>query len=1765
MDVARGGGVVASVGELLDDGLGLEVLEDDEEAAAAPEELEPSPAEPIVIEPNAVYSSTGFRDDGEQQCGFVWQALWVMAAPEQLVRARLFSDDAYWDCALLHVCTDEPRGVEAPAGCDELAHVSDARGLEAEDIVEVFANCLPRNPDAIWPVDLLRRVLRNRTAVGHDAPFDGLLGDSALTARAAGPPLDLEPARGELRARLAAARDRFASAAPGAAAAGALLGSAEGAPSEGKPKKRGLAEVLAERMAKFAKGPSAEATRGSSGPAAPAAASGGAAGEGAKELATALMAVLKNSAAQAAGSSGAGAASDPPSGVDGAAATGGLATKRARCRKMAQDQPGKLSELTLMQMAEFLGAVEGDAAVGPTTALVLRYLLTFYLPQNPVQQIGVAACREMRALAEAIDFPLQGKIPQALDILTQRQKAAQVAVGDGHWGAAKWLELIPAKDEPTTLRNEEEEMIRNIERGELKLEELSSRAPKGSAKDGKRPPCQRVAQLDKTAKKLPAGGSQAPLNFKAARAACPKKDGGTSKERKARLRNFMTESRSFRKGEGAARFPTCSSGSLLVHEDFPWLEAEGARGRFAAGAPPSGGQQRELASTSLLDGMRGLPAAGCAARDAEAWRDEVTVQFGTTITSVAMAVHLVQLVERHPGSLGTFSREFAERVSTLGGSGRRVSDLLPRPLPVRRWCASRDAGRRCRARPIARQVAEEAWLFLTVTALNYTYCGGCKEGWRHHPTLSQAQQQAMGFLKSRVVDLLGDPFEQVSMPAADAAPSEATVDYTGEPVAKALPCVLAELAPGLPQPEHAAALGALDFVEPDVAEWLASPEKALLPEADWPDPMPRARVNVADEAGWRELAVHLVKLGVFAVLSEDQLVRVRGEPLMNGLFAVEKKGKPGPGAERVTRLILNMVPGNALLKPHVGEASLLAASTSWVSLHIPEGKLLLWSGDDQKGAFCVWRIHKAWHPYMAVDRLRRLPPPKGAGLPPGLEWRKDEARPIVELGSGRGAGWWQVYVDDFDAPEIVDEVRARQLVGTEADCQRRVRESYRRAGVVYSAEKAHLRETRVERMGADVDVSADGWQRQGVVAVSGTSEFGGGVCASTSLRGEAASALKSVSQVLNVLIVGLFDGIGGLAASLSRLPVRIVAHVAAETDAKDLFDTFSETVDARVAGAGSPRQDLSRLDASGVRAAVLYSLLENAASMTDENVKAMSSCMGVKPYLICSSVMAPCRRPRLFWLSWQLQVAPPLRLVDKGCYLEVMADNGPLLDSEREDQGFRRAGRPLPFPTLMRCKPLPSFPSAPRGLASAPGEARARRGADWPRYRAVLYEEKNRAQDCSGRLPGRLPSCTERERLLGFDVGYTAVATKGSNPQADSDARAFLLGNSFSVYAAAWDLQRVLLAESALARPLSVPEIARVGQRRGARGQRGCFEGSSGDPNTEEARRLVLHYLSRAEKGGSDVRLDCGLPCRPRSWPRSSLGPFARRWRVVKSMAWPRETHAHINVRELQVAAAIVTKGRSSSRRLQPALRRWMVMAIAADMYPLVGYVVSEDNPADEPSRKLWYTRAVQDLLRHYGVSPQEVRVLGDEAEDADSLVASYSEAMWQSGAGIALANNTVAGVCFLLPKLRRRLDLSRALLKAWRRTEPAERVLPFTPVIVAGMAGLAAEARAFDVSCLLLISFEGLLRGGEAFALTTDDVLDRGDSVVLRIRTSKTTTGKDAAEATLVKGRWASSMTARIYIEGAVADLVRVRPADQVERLTAFSRLVSNEGVELV
>ncbi|CAK0840889.1 unnamed protein product, partial [Prorocentrum cordatum] len=110
------------------------------------------------------------------------------------------------------------------------------------------------------------------------------------------------------------------------------------------------------------------------------------------------------------------------------------------------------------------------------------------------------------------------------------------------------------------------------------------------------------------------------------------------------------------------------------------------------------------------------------------------------------------------------------------------------------------------------------------------------------------------------------------------------------------------------------------------------------------------------------------------------------------------------------------------------------------------------------------------------------------------------------------------------------------------------------------------------------------------------------------------------------------------------------------------------------------------------------------------------------------------------------------------------------------------------------------------------------------------------------------------------------------------------------------------------------------------------------------------------------------------------------------------------------------------------AMRRWVVMATAADVCPLIG----------------WHRTGKPHRCRRVLPVAQALAEAGPVVGAAEGRAA--------SGAG---------------------------------RAAP-----PFTPDIAASMSSLVAGANALDLSCLLLISLEGLRRGGEACALTAKDVL---------------------------------------------------------------------------
>ena len=82
---------------------------------------------------------------------------------------------------------------------------------------------------------------------------------------------------------------------------------------------------------------------------------------------------------------------------------------------------------------------EGD---GPLAPVAVKYLTTVL--QQAQSNMTLRNSRELRTLAEAIDYLVQGKVVEAGDLLAQRFKAVELAATEGSWKIAQHMELIPA-------------------------------------------------------------------------------------------------------------------------------------------------------------------------------------------------------------------------------------------------------------------------------------------------------------------------------------------------------------------------------------------------------------------------------------------------------------------------------------------------------------------------------------------------------------------------------------------------------------------------------------------------------------------------------------------------------------------------------------------------------------------------------------------------------------------------------------------------------------------------------------------------------------------------------------------------------------------------------------------------------------------------------------------------------------------------------------------------------------------------------------------------------------------------------------------------------------------------------------------------------------------------------------------------------------------------------------------------------------------------
>lgn len=237
--------------------------------------------------------------------------------------------------------------------------------------------------------------------------------------------------------------------------------------------------------------------------------------------------------------------------------------------------------------------------------------------------------------------------------------------------------------------------------------------------------------------------------------------------------------------------------------------------------------------------------------------------------------------------------------------------------------------------------------------------------------------------------------------------------------------------------------------------------------------------------------------------------------------------------------------------------------------------------------------------------------------------------------------------------------------------------------------------------------------------------------------------------------------------------------------------------------------------------------------------------------------------------------------------------------------------------------------------------------------------------------------------MMGFPLKYTApCAPKGQRTGAGyNDTRLSLLGNSWSVPVISWLLGQ-FLGRLGVVRTPSCQDVLDAmipGQSSSAQGRLVRL------PITVQEANGVVPPYQLAFKLGNLVSMkgDGVLLTTPSSQMtrfhrlRASVPSKLWRWSVITgwrwmvpgehinslelkailtTLRWRIEHRHHLNTRLLHLTDSLVclhclTRGRSSSRKLRRTMARINALILASNVQPLWGYVHTDQNPADKPSR----------------------------------------------------------------------------------------------------------------------------------------------------------------------------------------------------------------------
>ena len=172
------------------------------------------------------------------------------------------------------------------------------------------------------------------------------------------------------------------------------------------------------------------------------------------------------------------------------------------------------------------------------------------------------------------------------------------------------------------------------------------------------------------------------------------------------------------------------------------------------------------------------------------------------------------------------------------------------------------------------------------------------------------------------------------------------------------------------------------------------------------------------------------------------------------------------------------------------------------------------------------------------------------------------------------------------------------------------------------------------------------------------------------------------------------------------------------------------------------------------------------------------------------------------------------------------------------------------------------------------------------------------------------------------------------------------------------------------------------------------------------------------------------------------------------------------------------------------------------------------------PRTQIRYQRA---LHVFFTWMQNEGLALPEEPSELDMIICSFIEECWQEGEGRGLAADVVCGVQWTSPLMKRQLNGSWALLKAWQRTELPARAPPMPPKVVFAVAEYLLRQGWTGVALGVILAAHCILRTGELLSLGFGQLSWADDfcSAIVSLGITKGGARRGAAESVTLELDW--------------------------------------------